>query len=135
MKGTRTWNVAGRLLFLLAFAASAAVFWFARTDEGYMDLVINGVFDAVAALFVIIYFEGCARPLGKVVSSLRRVTEEIRSSRGGPEAMWERLSREQLFSNWRLLLAVVTGMTPMSGRSCASRRTATSPPAATSGTT
>lgn len=102
MKGARTWNVAGRLLFLLAFAASAAVFWFARTGEGYMDLIINGVFDAVAALFVIIYFEGCARPLGKVVSSLRRVTEEIRGSRGGPEAMWERFSREQLFSNWRL---------------------------------
>lgn len=98
----KVWNAVSRVLFLLAFAASAAVFWFARTGGGYLDLAINGAFDVVAALFIIIYFEGCARPLSKVAVSLMRVTDEIRVSRGKPDSMWDRFSREQLFANRRL---------------------------------
>ena len=70
----KAWNVFSRLIFLLAFAGSAGAFWFTRTGGGTMDLVINAAFDVIAALFIIIYFEGCARPLSRVVSSLSQVT-------------------------------------------------------------
>lgn len=101
-KRVKGWNVLGRVVFLLAFAASAAVFWYTRTGEGYMDLAINAAFDVIAAIFIIIYFEGCARPLARVTSSLSQVTDAIRRSRGTTKDLWEEFTCEQLFVNWRL---------------------------------
>ena len=99
----KAWNVLSRILFILVFAASLAVFWFTRTGEGYMDLIINLIFAAAAGIFLIIYFEGSARPLAKVASSLSNVTEDILESDGDPKKLWERYGkREKPFGNKRL---------------------------------
>ena len=99
----KAWNVLSRILFILVFAASLAVFWFTRTGEGYMDLIINLVFAAAAAIFLIIYFAGSARPLAKVAAALSDVTEDIVESGDDPKKLWERYGRnEKPFGNRRL---------------------------------
>ena len=99
----KAWNVLSRILFILVFAASLAVFWFTRTGEGYMDLIINLVFAAAAAIFLIIYFAGSARPLAKVAAALSNVTEDIVESGDDPKKLWERYGRnEKPFGNRRL---------------------------------
>lgn len=102
--GTRVkaWNVFSRIVFLLAFAASAGVFYLTRTGEGYIDLIINLAFDVVAAIFIIIYFEGCARPLARVTAALARVTDSIRGTRGDPDSLWDAYGKDGIFSNRRL---------------------------------
>ena len=98
----KAWNVLSRVLFIIVFAASLAVFWFTRTG-GYMDLVINLIFAGATACFLIGYFAGCARPLAKVAAALSRVTEDIVDADGDPKALWDRFGRrEKLFGNRRL---------------------------------
>ena len=99
----KAWNVLSRILFIVVFAASLAVFWFTRTGKGYMDLAINLVFAAAAACFLIAYFAGCARPMAKTAAALSRVTEDIIESGDDPKTLWERYSqREKPFGVRRL---------------------------------
>ena len=99
----KAWNVLSRVLFIIVFAASLAVFWFTRTGRGYMDLIINLVFAAAAAIFLIIYFAGSARPLARVAAALSDVTEDIEESGDDPKKLWERYGRnEKPFGNRRL---------------------------------
>jgi hypothetical protein len=97
------WNVLSRVLFILVFVASLGVFYLTHTGEGYTDLVINLAFDLVAALFLVIYFAGCARPVAKVASALSRVTDEIVQSPDDTKTLWERFSKNTApFGNDRL---------------------------------
>ena len=100
---TKAWNLVSRLLFLVVFAASIAVFWFTRSGDGFSDLVINLIFAVIAAGFLIAYFEGCARPLARVASALSRTAANILRTPEPPEDAWERYSRNpELFGNRRL---------------------------------
>jgi biopolymer transport protein ExbB/TolQ len=99
----KAWNALSRVLFLLVFAASLGVFYLTHTGESYADLIINLSFDLVAALFLVIYFAGCARPLVKVASALSRATDDILRFEDDTKALWERFIRESApFENDRL---------------------------------
>ena len=102
-KRIKAWNVFSRVLFILVFAASIAVFYFTRTGGGYIDFIINLIFALLAAIFLIIYFAGSARPLARAASALSRVTENIRASEESPKDLWTRYSQnDELFGNARL---------------------------------
>jgi hypothetical protein len=99
----KAWNLFSRVLFILAVAASLGVFYLTHTGDSYVDFIINLAFDLVAVLFLVIYFAGCARPLGKVTSALSRVTESILQSEDDPKTLWESMSKNTtLFNNDRL---------------------------------
>ena len=99
----KAWNLFSRLMFILVFAASIAVFFLTRTGDGFMDFVINMIFAFIAAAFLIIYFAGCARPLSRMASALARVTDNIQRSGEEPKVLWSRYSAgATLFDNERL---------------------------------
>ncbi len=93
-------NITARLIFLLVFALSVAVFWFTRTAGDGMDLILNGVFDLVAAVFLIAYFAGSARPTAKLAAALDDMTDTIRNkaTASDPKTLWQELGKEKLFS-------------------------------------
>lgn len=99
----KAWNILSRVVFILVFLASIGVFWLTRTGEGFTDFIINLVFAFLAALFLIIYFVGCARPLTKVASALSRVTDNIRRSDEDAKSLWGRYGQNgELFANKRV---------------------------------
>jgi len=99
----RLWNVFSALLFILAFAVSLGVFYFTHTGENYMDLVINLAFDVLAAIFVLIYFIGCAGPAARMAAALRRVKNDILCAEEEPKNLWTRYSKNTApFGNRRL---------------------------------
>jgi hypothetical protein len=99
----KAWNALSRVLFILAFAASLGVFYLTHTGESYVDLIINLTFDLVAALFWVIYFAGCARPLSKMASAMSRVTDNILQSSDDQKTLWERYGKNTApFGNDRL---------------------------------
>ena len=99
----KAWNVLSRIMFIIVFAASLAVFWFTHTGESWADLIINLVFAAAAGCFLVAYFAGCARPLAKVASALSDLTEDILDSDRDPKALWDRYGqREKPFGERRL---------------------------------
>lgn len=103
--GTRIklWNLFSALLFILAFAASLGVFYLTRSGEGYTDFIINLAFDAVAAIFILIYFLGCAGPVARMASALSRVKDDILCAEEEPKALWARYSKNNApFGNRRL---------------------------------
>ena len=103
--GTRikAWNVLSRMIFIIVFAASLAVFWFTRTGSGYMDLLINLIFAAAAGCFLIGYFAGCARPLAKVAAALSNAAEDIEEAGSELRVLRERYAqRESPFGVRRL---------------------------------
>ncbi len=93
-KHIKAWNILSRLLFVFVFIISVGVFFLTRSGNGWVDFAINLVFDIVAILFIIVYFEGCARPLGKAVWSLDAVTRDILSSREDQRGLWARYGRD-----------------------------------------
>ncbi len=97
-----TWNALSKVIFLAVFAVSVGVFYLTRTGGGYIDFFINLVFDAVALVFLIIYFAGCARPLTRVTGALSRMTDAVRSAGEDPKALWNRFGREGIFGERRL---------------------------------
>ncbi len=102
-KKIKAWNALSRVLFLIVFAASIGVFWLTRTGEGLTDFLINLVFAAVAGIFLVIYFEGSARPLARIASALSRKASDIRNSDETPRELWTRYSQnENLFDERRL---------------------------------
>ncbi len=102
-KRIKAWNVFSRILFLVVFAASIGVFWLTRTGTGYTDFFINLVFAALAGIFLILYFEGSARPLARIASALARKTEDIRDADATPRELWNRYSQnDHLFDERRL---------------------------------
>lgn len=103
--GTRIklWNIFSRVLFILVFAASVGVFYMTRTGEGWVDFIINLIFDGIAAAALIAYFAGCARPVARVASALSRVTEDILLSDEDTKSLWARYSQNPApFGNRRL---------------------------------
>ena len=103
--GTRIklWNLFSALLFILAFAASLGVFYLTRSGEGYTDFFINLVFDGIAALFILIYFLGCAGPAARMASALNRVKGDILCADEDPKSLWARYSKNTApFGNRRL---------------------------------
>ena len=99
----KAWNVVSRILFIVVFAASIGVFYLTRTGEGWTDFIINLVFAAIAAAFLIRYFAGSARPLAKEAAALARVTDNIRGSAESSRDRWARYSQNpELFGNDRL---------------------------------
>ncbi len=97
------WNVISRILFLVVFAASVGVFYMTRSGEGYVDLMINLIFDAIAGLALVVYFEGCARPAARLASALNRVTADILGSDEDMRSLWGRYSQNPApFGNRRL---------------------------------
>lgn len=99
----RLWNFFSALLFILAFAASLGVFYLTRAGEGHMDFLINLVFDALAAIFILIYFLGCAGPAARMASALNRVKNDILCADEEPKALWARYSKNNApFGNRRL---------------------------------
>ncbi|MCD7768724.1 MAG: hypothetical protein LUH36_01195 [Oscillospiraceae bacterium] len=94
-KHIKTWNILSRLLFLLVFVVSIGVFFMTHTGDSWVDFAINMAFDAIAVLFLVIYFETCARPLAKAVWALDSVTRDIRSSGDDQKALWARYSRDR----------------------------------------
>ena len=102
-KRIKAWNFFSRILFLVVFAASIGVFWLTRTGNGITDFLINLVFAALAGLFLILYFEGSARPLARIASALARKTEDIRDADASPRELWTRYSQnDRLFDERRL---------------------------------
>ena len=103
--GTRIklWNFFSALLFILAFAASLGVFYLTRAGEGHLDFIINLIFDALAAIFILIYFLGCAGPAARMASALNRVKNDILCAEEEPKALWARYSKNNApFGNRRL---------------------------------
>ena len=103
--GTRikAWNVLSRILFIIVFAASLAVFWFTHTGNSYTDLIINLVFAAAAGCFLIGYFAGCARPLAKTAAALSDAAEDIEEAGADIKTIRDRFaSREAPFGVRRL---------------------------------
>lgn len=102
-KHIKLWNMFSRVLFILIFAVSVGVFYLTRAGEGYIDFIINLVFDVVAAAALIIYFEGCARPVARLAAALSRVTGDILGSGEDTKALWARYSQDPApFGNRRL---------------------------------
>ena len=103
--GTRIklWNFFSSILFIVAFAASLGVFYFARSGQGYTDLIINLIFDVIAAIFVAVYFLGCAGPAARMAAALNRTRRDIASSEEDARTLWGRYGRDAaLFHNRRL---------------------------------
>lgn len=103
--GTRIkiWNLISSILFILAFAASLGVFYLTKSGQGYTDFIINLVFDTIAALFIVIYFFGCARPVARMAAALDRVKEDILRSEEDTKTIWVRFSKNPApFNNHRL---------------------------------
>ena len=99
----KAWNLLARLMFILVFAASLGVFYLTRSGEGYADLIINLTFAVIAALFLIGYFAGCARPLARMAAALARVTERLEDSDEDRKTLWMRYSQNTApFENRRL---------------------------------
>ncbi len=96
-------NVAARLIFLLAFALSVAAFWFTRSAGDSMDLILNGIFDLTAAIFIIAYFAGSARPAAKLAAALDDMTATIRNKAAAsdPKTLWQDMGKEKLFAGAR----------------------------------
>lgn len=82
------------MLFLLVFVISLGVFFMTHTGDNWVDFAINMAFDAIAVLFLVIYFETCARPLAKTVWALDSVTRDIQSSGEDQKTLWNRYSRD-----------------------------------------
>lgn len=96
----KVWNILSRILFACIFLASIWVFWMTRTGESLTDFYINLVFAFLAALFLILYFTGCVRPLTKVTTALARTTDNIRRSDEDAQSLWSRYGQNRtLFSN------------------------------------
>lgn len=97
-------NIAARLVFILVFALSVAVFWFSKSGQGWMDFILNCSFDLIAALFIIAYFAGSARPLAKMTAALEDVTNTIRNraAAADPKTLWADLGKEKLFAGTAL---------------------------------
>ena len=103
--GTRIkiWNLISSILFILAFAASLGVFYLTKSGQGYTDFIINLVFDTIAAIFLLIYFFGCAGPVAKMAAALDRVKEDILRSEEDTKTIWARFSKNPApFNNHRL---------------------------------
>ncbi len=99
----RLWNTFGYILFLLVFAASLGVFYFTRSGDGYVDFMINLVFEAVIAVFLVVYIFGCAAPAARMVAKLNRVREDILCAEEDPKSLWARYSKNPApFGNRRL---------------------------------
>ena len=99
----KAWNVLSRILFILVFAASIGVFYLTRSGNGWTDFIINIVFAVIAAIFLIVYFAGSARPLARVASALARVTDNIRGTGEDTRELWTRYSQNgALFGERRL---------------------------------
>ena len=88
----KAWNALSLIIFLAVFAASLGVFWLTRTGGGYIDFIINVIFDLIAFCFLMGYIVGCAGPLGRVVSGLARTTAEIQDTRADARTLWNRYS-------------------------------------------
>ena len=99
----KLWNAFGCILFLLVFAASLGVFWFTSSGEGYMDFIINLAFEAVVAIFLMVYIIGCAGPAARMAAALDRVKEDILCAEEEPKVLWARYSKNAApFGNRRL---------------------------------
>lgn len=99
----RLWNTFGYILFLLVFVASLGVFYFTRSGDGYVDFMINLVFEAVIAVFLVVYIFGCAAPAARMVAKLNRVREDILCAEEDPKTLWARYSKNPApFGNRRL---------------------------------
>lgn len=93
-------NITARLVYILVFALSAAVFWFTRSGSGWTDLILNGCFDLIAAIVLISYFAGSVRPTVKMTAALEDVTNTIRNraAAADPKTLWAELGKEKLFA-------------------------------------
>ena len=99
----KAWNLLARVMFIVVFAASLGVFYFTRSGNGWSDLIINLVFAVIAALFLIGYFAGCARPLARMAAALDRVTQQLEESDEDRKTLWARYSQNTApFNNRRL---------------------------------
>ena len=99
----RLWNTFGWLLFLVVFVASLGVFYFTRSGDGGMDFIINLAFEAVVAIFLVVYIFGCAAPAARMTAALNRVKEDILCAEEDPKALWARYSKNTApFGNRRL---------------------------------
>ena len=99
----KAWNLLSRVLFILVFAASIGVFYLTRSGNGWTDFIINLVFALIAAVFLIVYFAGSARPLARAASALARVTDNIRGTGEDTKELWTRYSQNgALFGERRL---------------------------------
>lgn len=103
-KKIKALNTVGRILYLIVFAASLAVFWLTRSGEGWIDLILNCIFDAAAIGFILAYFAGSARPLAKMACALDEATDTIRSRTGAgdPAALWKEFGKKGLFGHEKL---------------------------------
>ena len=90
----KAWNGLSLIIFLVVFAVSLGVFWLTRTGGGYIDFIINVIFDLIAFCFLIGYFTGCAGPLARTASALARTTAEIQSTRADARTLWNRYSTD-----------------------------------------
>lgn len=93
-------NVMARIIYILVFALSVAVFWYSRSGRGWTDFILNCSFDLVAAIFLMAYFAGSARPVGKLTAALEDVTNTIRNraAAADPKTLWADMSKEKLFA-------------------------------------
>lgn len=103
-KRIRGLNITARLVYIIVFALSAAVFWTTRSGSGWTDLILNGIFDLIAAVVLIAYFAGCVRPMVKMTRALEDVTGTIRNraAASDPKTLWSELGREKLFAGTAL---------------------------------
>ena len=102
-KSTKLWGLLSRLLFALVFVASIGVFFITKTGSGWVDFIINMMFSGLVLLFLVIFFEGCIGPMGRVTSALRHVTDDIRTDAGSQGELWQNYGTDLApFGNRRL---------------------------------
>lgn len=99
----KLWNTLGYILFLLVFAASLAVFYFTRTAEDSMAFIINLAFEAVIAIFLVVYIFGCAVPAARMAARLSWMRDEILYSQEDSQGLWNRYSKNAAPFGNRLL--------------------------------
>lgn len=94
-------NALGRILFLLIFIVSLGVFWLTRSGDGWIDFILNCVFDLIAIGFILAYFASSARPLARLACALDETAEEIRSRAGVGDsaALWKEFGKKGLFGH------------------------------------
>ena len=97
-------NMAARLVYIVVFALSLGVFWLTRSGSGWVDFILNCSFDLIAAVVMIAYFSGSARPMAKMAAALDDVTSTIRNraAAADPKTLWADLGKEKLFANTAL---------------------------------
>lgn len=93
-------NITARIVYILVFALSLAVFWYSKSGQGWIDFILNCSFDLIAAIFLIAYFAGSARPVARMTAALEDVTNTIRNraAAADPKTLWADLGKEKLFA-------------------------------------